>query len=369
MQNHHDAIAHSLFRLAIVTLVIIATAGCVTFETGKSFSGVDACPNVGADSTASCLTYIEFRDSGLLHQPSQVDELVRRLNPCQNTLIVLFAHGWKGGSRETEPMLKSFRKLLTEINPRIKDEYETFGVFVSWRGQSWKFEGLAPLTFGARRNVAKTIGQSQFHEVLHRLSAIRRQHNTRGCNGAEMKFIVFGHSLGGSIVYESIWREIVRQAVVADIRPTQKKDELQLYADRVILLNPAIAASDYAPFFEGVRFRHGLNSPRPAFEIYSSNEDEAIHRYFSAFRHIETMTYDPNESRDLLVTPVSGVDQFSTHQISVLSCDLSQPTERMSGSGASFPARVVRAAAVPGFQEHNEIWNLAADCVESLFRD
>lgn len=351
-------------RSVVVVVLSFLLFGCTTYELGQSFTGRDAC------GTGNCIAYIDFRDTGLLQDASRVDELLARLSTCKDKVVVVFVHGLQGSSREGSDYVSGFRNLLDQVSLDAKAyNAEAVGVYIGWRGQSWVLPAMAPLTFGARRDAAKSVAFGQFPEVLQRVTSVSAMRGIACERRPRLQVIVIGHSLGGSIVYEAVWRDVVRRSNEAYLASPNAPIKVLRSIDRVILVNPAIAAIDYAPFYQSItRFQFDA-SQDPIIETFFAKEDSVVTTWFSFFRRFETITFDPNEKRDLLNTPIGSVSQFVTHRLSSLTCDPSALRTSSAQEARPLPARVVRVEGVPELQAHGDVWNIAAACIQQTLKN
>lgn len=350
-------------RLVAIATLSFLLYGCTTYELGKSFSGRDAC------GTGHCIAYIDFRDTGLLQDASRVDELQERLSTCKDKVVVLFVHGLQGSSREGSDYVTGFRNLIDQVSLDAKAKNaEAVGVYIGWRGQSWILPAMAPLTFGARRDAAKAVAFGQFPEVLQRVASVNSGSSIACEKKPRVQVIAIGQSLGGSIVFESVWRDIVRRSNEAYLASPNAPIKVPRSIDRVILVNPAIAAIDYAPFYQSIsRFRYA-ESQDPAIETFFAKEDGVVSTWFSFFRRFETITFDPNEKRDLLTTPIGSVSQFVTHRLSSLTCDPSALKTPSEQEARPLPTRVVRVEGVHELQSHGDVWSISAACIRETMK-
>ena len=353
-------------NIALIFILAFLLFGCTTYPVRNDLSTEctgDKCGYIRGNGYS--LVHIEFRDTGLFAVPEQKKNLFNLLNVQDDLLVILFVHGLEGSSRPEEGSLVQFENTLKSIAIDRPSDTRVIGIYSSWRGQSWAIDGLSALTFGARRSAAHRIGQRQFFELFIELSSVWKVRNQAGSKSS-MDLVVIGHSLGGALVFESISREVIRRTLALNNSETIDQDCVQIpsLADRIILINPAISADSYAPLYFGIKSRAGCPAPnqQPLFEIYSSTDDKVVNRWFSFFRKAETLTFDPEQEKKLLTTPVSRYDDFATHKLYKLSCNQDDLVKLNTNS--LFPVNVVRVIDVDGFQGHSEIWRFINSCLQ-----
>jgi len=133
------------------------------------------------------------------------------------------------------------------------------GVYIGWRGQSLDASGWNVATLWDRKEVARRIGRTTGKELLLELNEWWKE--TR-----PLTMFVIGHSLGGAFLSQAMrgkltgnvsdielarsgWYGVVRAEENREtaLKEGRKAKRAEL-GDLVVLVNPAIEASDYAPF-------------------------------------------------------------------------------------------------------------------------
>jgi hypothetical protein len=214
---------------------------------------------------------VEMNDEGLLNrqQYEQVLEAVRtELNDAQRgSLLVVFAHGWHHGCRTCDRDLACFRRVLNELS---RDEQapdgrgrRVVGVYLGWRGRALLGEPDV-LTIWNRKRAAEHIGRTAGREVLGDLHELWLDH--REDLGKRVTMVTIGHSLGGALVFSAVKQNlsgnvddivnkgrertyrVVRTQGERSLAPEGRKALRSRFGDLVVLVNPAIEASEYQPF-------------------------------------------------------------------------------------------------------------------------
>lgn len=214
------------------------------------------------------LGVIEITEDGLINpsQQRQVMEMVQeRLKG--NSLLIVFAHGWHHGARVCDTNMTCFRRVLERFAtaPDLKAAgVKVTGVYIGWRGESWR--GKASLfTSWGRKRVGEHIGRTGAKEVLLDLDRVYHEAKEKYDNRL-MTMVTVGHSLGGGLIYsamkgiatgdaagiiEGSKTDSTYRVVRAEGDRTKVTNEKALRArlgDLVVLVNPAIEASEYRPF-------------------------------------------------------------------------------------------------------------------------
>ncbi len=110
--------------------------------------------------------YVEFDDQGWFwaHQQWQAvkDAISNEAdNATHGLTIVVFVHGWESNARYDDPNVQMFRGVLSGLSSNISPR-NIFGVFVGWRGLSFKSNWFPPLgnlfSFYNRKDVSERIG-------------------------------------------------------------------------------------------------------------------------------------------------------------------------------------------------------------------
>lgn len=220
---------------------------------------------------------IEVTDEGFFN-PSQKDavmRMVRERHAVDSTtpgaagprpgLLVVFVHGWHHGARVCDRDLACFRRVLALLRAdNVTKGGEVTGLFIGWRGESVKQKGVNLATLWGRKRVAWRIGRTAGRELFTELGAIWQSNK-------DLRMVTVGHSLGGAFVYGAVKSkltgnisDIERQELrtyrvvrAEESRPealsTNKKALRARFGDLIVLVNPALEASEYKVFDQDLR--------------------------------------------------------------------------------------------------------------------
>jgi hypothetical protein len=215
------------------------------------------------------LGVIEITEDGLVNpaQQKQVMDMVQeRLK--RNSLLIVFAHGWHHGARVCDNNLACFRRVLEKFATMADLQrlgVKVTGVYIGWRGESWRGKVSSNLTIWGRKGVGQHIGRTGAKEVLLELDRIHKDANRRYGNPYNT-MVTVGHSLGGGLIFsamkgiatgdaagiiEGSKKNETYRVVRAEGDRTKAADSKAIRArlgDLVVLVNPAIEASEYRTF-------------------------------------------------------------------------------------------------------------------------
>lgn len=121
------------FRL-IYTLLLIALVGCthnLPYRTSEASGcvlkapgdcGVEVRHALSGASIQPTITYVEFDEQGEMHERrmamAALDQLRQRAKARQS-IILLFAHGWKHNAAPKDENLENFQNLLVDLSKRV----------------------------------------------------------------------------------------------------------------------------------------------------------------------------------------------------------------------------------------------------------
>ena len=215
---------------------------------------------------------VEMNDAGDIN-PTQyhqvVDEVGRSIKAAtelgQQTTLITFVHGWHHSCRTCDNNLSCFRRVLHEISRdgiRAGKARNVVGVYVGWRGRQYLGKSDV-VSIWSRKRVASRVGRRGGKELLNDLHAIWWPNQ-------KVTMVTAGHSLGGAFLLsavrdrltgnvDDILRDkertyrVVRAAGRRSAAKADRKADRARFGDLVVLLNPAIEASDYQVFDNDLR--------------------------------------------------------------------------------------------------------------------
>ena len=281
------------------------------------------------------LAFVEFDDQGRFWDRSQLELLERTLEAenrrpdTSGVTISVFAHGWRHDAEVCDANVACFRTFLAQLHADMGVVTRVAGgnvrpkrlvaVYVSWRGLSarvWPFEQLS---FWARNAVAHRIADGDLVELLTRIELFAHRANTSDRN--RVRLAVIGHSLGGTMIYSALANILKMRALEAAERQNAADPRESLIAgfgDLVVLVNPALEASRYAPLHEiAARFRRFSPLQGPVLITIASETDGPNGVWFPLGRRIETLFQRTGDRspRSQIVTALGNFAAFWTHRL------------------------------------------------------
>lgn len=284
------------------------------------------------------LGFIEFDDQGALWNPEQQAAVVNRLSEIgktQGVMLVVFVHGWKHNASQDDANVQLVREALTGL---YKDEAKSsaeekrqplriMGVYVGWRGLSFKVPMLKNLSFWTRKNTAHEVGYGAVAETFIRLeNEILRSNKIENEPPADAKepgaartrssMISVGHSFGGAVLYSALSGILTDRIISREEGITGGASGL---GDLVILINPAFEANRIVPLIDGTKKRpNAMTGPRrPALAVFTSQGDWATKVAFPIGRILSTRheSYRSKLQKSGDRTAVGHFDHILTHRL------------------------------------------------------
>jgi hypothetical protein len=320
--------ARAVIRASLLPLVLLSglIIGCAPQgpyrTTPNSVENVAADPGLcdGLQSVSRFgipIGYVEIDEQGYFQDRGQIDRAIDLIrNDQRRKYVVVYVHGWFHNAAETDDNVKRFKCALNNLQGIDgNSEEQVIGIYVGWRGLSWRLPLLRYLTFWERKNTSEEIGRGSLVEFLMRLERI-----VKPDADSPNKLMLVGHSFGASAVFNSIGQIILARFLLdaekllaeeqpqqaAQAKPTHSQSRpglVSAYGDLVVLVNPAIEATRIWPFFtslnEYTKRTNDLLSPAqpPRLIILSSEGDRATRVAFPAARVFSTLLESYGEPR------------------------------------------------------------------------
>lgn len=226
------------------------------------------------------LAFVEYSERGNDFNPEATKELIKRLtnyNKNEKLALIVFIHGWKHNAAPDDDNVISFNKALDRLaKTKVVGNRRLVGVYVGWRGMS--FHGLQSenLSYWDRKETAEEVGRGGVTELLTRLERIDRKRD-------ENYLAIVGHSFGGAITLSALHDQLMDRMISA-----QNGDDIQSFGDGVILLNPAIEATQGLLLKENSLKVGMTNKPTPSLlYVVSSEGDIPTHWAFPAGQYLD----------------------------------------------------------------------------------
>ena len=293
MQTPHVSLLHRSTRTLSLILCLVALSACVTagpLRTEKGSCAFDCGNKSILDFGPSArIAIVEFDDQGLMLKRDQFTAAVKaaKQQATSETVYVVYAHGWHHTAKASDSDLAGFRDYLQDLS-RLLPQRQVMGFYVGWRGESVKIPLLNALTFWERKNTSHAVGRGSIIELLVALDQIAQS----GANSDAHRLILMGHSFGSSVLLTRLGGILAERFVDSVDRP----DTISGFADLIVLTNPAIEASYFAPLkvLELARYTRekeqqlGFLQP-PRLVLLTSESDWATHYAFPLGRTISTL--------------------------------------------------------------------------------
>ena len=294
---------------------------------------------------------IQADDQGSLWDSGQAQKVLDRvqaLSKSDNTLVVLFIHGWHHNAASDDPNLRDFRTALAALNAEISTPERQalraratgspasrlVGIYVGWRGRSLPGP-LDYLTFWGRKPAAERVGEGDVGEFIERLQRLYLRANAAAMNGAgtpNVGLVTIGHSFGGQVLWKSLERQL--EIPLAERAPCMSnslepkpgvQDDVRVPIDSLgdlnILLNPALEAYQFARVDALYRQLRYPSSQTPQVVVFSADNDSARSFWFPAARAV-TWPFRPTFRKDndgyqgkLYGQALGDLDRQLTHEL------------------------------------------------------
>lgn len=183
------------------------------------------------------LRIVEFDDQGDVWTKRETEAAVKMIAGMpQDSVVVLFIHGWKNNAAADNADFQSFQKLLASLEKKGGLKNRVCGIYVGWRGDivsqavEWTGIGYLPrqATIYNRIDAADRIANGlPFTQFISHVSQTAMKKG---------KCVMIGHSLGGRILETTITRSLVDKVMAGD---TGTQMKMQKPADLILLINPA----------------------------------------------------------------------------------------------------------------------------------
>jgi hypothetical protein len=315
-------------------IVIIAAAGCSSYR-HRQFRAGEA---TQATTEHYTLHFIEADDEGWLWEPEQATralELVQQQVERDNTLVVVFVHGWHRSSECCDDAVEGFKETLIRLSQQFERPahdsvtpqraattrgLNVVGIYVGWRGRSLPgFLNYA--TFWGRKAAAERVGNTDLSEFLSRLNDLYGDFNPRapstddrGTAARRDRFlglITIGHSFGSQVLLKAVVGTLEERLIHMNPKPgylgtplasqaAVTNEPLYGLGDLIVLLNPAAEAALYHRLHLLSRSLAFPRTQAPIMLTISAENDRPRHSLFTFGRVLgEFFTGKPRKSDPL----------------------------------------------------------------------
>jgi hypothetical protein len=273
------------------------------------------------------LAFVEFDDQGWFAERKQMDALFALLNELKDknneTLIYVYAHGWKHNASSCDNNVVCFSRLLerTDLAEQklLGSNRTVVGVYLGWRGLPYKAGALTNLSFWSRKNAAARVGSGGVMELLVRLNDYRNSRQTSDTtNPPGTQLVIMGHSFGGLVIYSALSHALMERAAKTPYSTGAAELEVaKSFGDFVMLVNPAFEGSLYEPLFQIATNRCYVAEQRPVMMIVTSEADNATGTAFPIGRTLDTLFQHAmtKEQRQSMRKAIGHDDRYLTHEL------------------------------------------------------
>lgn len=274
------------------------------------------------------IAIVEFDDQGRFWDRKQVGaaigEITRQARTDDDAAVsmLVFVHGWRDDARVCDKALVAFREFVHRIAvddlAKLPGRHPLIGIYVAWRGYSSHIWPLEFFSFVGRKETATRIAAGDVPEFLGHLDSLRRDLNASRKEASRL--VVIGHSLGGTIVFESIAN--IYKARLGEEWPGVDVNGVTHvvsgFGDLVLLVNAAFEAERWHSIHElAASYASFSKAQKPLLVVASSETDLPITRYFPIAQHFGTMLQKTRdaEQRRALMTAIGHYQPFITHHL------------------------------------------------------
>ena len=134
---------------------------------------------------------VQSDDFGSLWKRDDAEEalnLVETVSKENDTVVLLFIHGWHHNADSQDDNLLQFKckvrevsQKLLKLHPGPADKISVIGIYVGWRGRSLP-SFLDYATIWGRKDSAERVGEGDVSEFIARLNKIYKKHNASEIN-------------------------------------------------------------------------------------------------------------------------------------------------------------------------------------------
>ena len=312
---------------------------------------------------------IEISDEGAVNR-KQRDEVIDWIEGETNGkpgLLVIFAHGWHHGARTCDRDLCCFRSVLAELKKSgAGGGGPVIGLYLGWRGESLPYRGWNVATIWDRKRVAERIGRTTVKETLLEIEERVWKDND------DLVMVTVGHSLGGAMVYQAVkgrltgnisdielgkvrsYRIVRTEESRVEALDRGQKARRAGFGELVVLVNPAIEASEYQIFDNDLKDKRFAGASRKELVTHLQPYDKQLDY--------------PDSQMPLLMTLASEADTAVGQIFPIARSIQAVVNPRLfgrryrTGLGHYAPQITHRLEAPPGERPHREVVSSSCGC-------
>ena len=298
-------------KQAGIIIILVTLTACAPNKAWRDPHSIndDGCTSVSTDSLKeNCiieniedkdgnnlysLGFLEFTDRGNLFDNQARDNLLGKIEEDakeNGALVILFAHGWNHNSSFTDENVQQFRETLRKISSiqGVTRGRHVYGIYIGWRGRVLPGRLNSALTFWDRKTIAQAVGKGGVSDILLRLELIKKKYQN-----SDNTLVITGHSFGAAALLSGL-NEILLQRILAskykNNGDTDKPNEIDYFADGVVLVNPAIEAGQIFQTYENaMELNLDEENRRSLITIITSEDDKATRFLFPIGQTLDTI--------------------------------------------------------------------------------
>lgn len=305
------------------------------------------------------VAFIEFDDIGQTYKREQMaaaENMIRAEHPENGDVVtILFIHGWENNASDNSSNVPGFRDFLQKFQPTVPGA-KLVGVYFGWRGAVTNVPVAQEFTYWNRRDTATYIPGSNMSEALLRVAAATKGSDYCGTSS----LIVAGHSFGGLVLERTVTQYITRRIVehppacpatgINAARETadQLKKKVSLFADLIVFVNEAAAASEAIELLTMLKEKAG-EPEFPTIVSITSTGDTATRFFLPVGQGANLLTFRKSLRKyggQNDADPFGIADQTTYYLRSA--AHISQLQSHTVESAPSPPQGVYTCAAIPG---------------------
>ena len=302
-------------RLVWATTLSLVLAGCHGHRQYRSSAslcepnaedcGSSALIRLNEAAVDTYLGFAEFDDQGAYWDRALALDVLDRLErevEDNSAIFLVFAHGWKHNAKASDRHLDSVRGILqglANFEACFAQEYQTrprsvVGLYLGWRGGTWRPPLLRELTFWGRKRVAHKIGESAMQDWMLRVERLyldKRSRETavqaRTAEAQQRSYLLsVGHSFGGALLFSALNPMLLERAYDETRLPGRGRLG---FGDLVVLINPAFEARRFTELAELAIEHQFAKAGPPVLATFSSEADWATRYAFPIGRWLGTV--------------------------------------------------------------------------------
>ncbi|MCI5143131.1 MAG: hypothetical protein D3909_15670 [Candidatus Electrothrix sp. ATG1] len=194
----------------------------------------------------------------------------------------------------------------------VKRGRPVYGIYIGWRGRVFPGWLNTFLTFWERKSIAQAVGKGGVSDILLRLEFIKKKYKYN-----DNTLVITGHSFGAASLLSGLNEILLQRILKSKYKREEHSDQqnnIEYFADGVVLVNPAIEASQIFQTYENaMELNIDKENRRSLITIITSEDDSATRFLFPIGQTLDTMfTKQEQLERDYTPHEISEYDLDTT---------------------------------------------------------